>query len=163
MLGAGLQMLGAALLLGSLVVQRSEREQQQQGKQHKRRPQPRRTGKHAPWDVDVVKGTVRELAAHGETGAYAAMAVAAGGDASGAVAQARQQPLRATMAEECDEAYAMRLAQLGECVVCMTSGCGMVFAGCGHLCVCAACGPLLSRCPVCREDGAAIRVFLAQK
>ncbi|CAN0180292.1 unnamed protein product [Lampetra fluviatilis] len=43
-------------------------------------------------------------------------------------------------------------AEQAECVVCMERKPETVFLTCGHVCCCAACGTLLTSCPLCRAD-----------
>ncbi|XP_061427539.1 E3 ubiquitin-protein ligase LRSAM1 [Lethenteron reissneri] len=43
-------------------------------------------------------------------------------------------------------------AEQAECVVCMERKPETVFLTCGHVCCCAACGALLTSCPLCRAD-----------
>lgn len=38
-----------------------------------------------------------------------------------------------------------------ECVVCLSTGCEVVFLPCGHVCVCAKCCTTLAICPMCRS------------
>lgn len=46
------------------------------------------------------------------------------------------------------------------CVVCFSREPNMVFPACGHLYTCSACSSNLTRCPMCRTHGRAIRVFM---
>lgn len=46
------------------------------------------------------------------------------------------------------------------CVMCLDRECELVFR-CGHLCVCSSCGANLRKCPLCRSNGAPIRVYLS--
>jgi hypothetical protein len=49
----------------------------------------------------------------------------------------------------------------GVCVVCLSAPSEMVFVRCGHMCCCSKCCSSLPsrRCPVCRSEGAVIKVF----
>ena len=46
-----------------------------------------------------------------------------------------------------------------KCAVCMDKAPNMAFSRCGHLCVCITCAYCLNRCPICRTDGNAIRIY----
>jgi hypothetical protein len=52
-------------------------------------------------------------------------------------------------------------AAAGLCVVCLSAPSEVVFVRCGHMCCCERCCSNLPsrRCPVCRSEGAAIKVF----
>lgn len=50
--------------------------------------------------------------------------------------------------------------QHATCVICLDRECELVFR-CGHLCACSTCGSGLRRCPICRQGGAPIRVYVA--
>ncbi|KAF8057281.1 SP1 [Scenedesmus sp. PABB004] len=49
----------------------------------------------------------------------------------------------------------------GVCVVCLSAPSEMVYTRCGHMCCCGRCATALAakRCPVCRAEGPAIKVF----
>ena len=45
------------------------------------------------------------------------------------------------------------------CVVCLERPRVMLFLTCAHLCACEACAPLMHACPLCRAEGALLRVY----
>ncbi|KAM6985149.1 E3 ubiquitin-protein ligase LRSAM1 [Aplochiton taeniatus] len=47
-----------------------------------------------------------------------------------------------------------------ECVVCMETGCQVIFLPCGHVCCCQVCSDALRSCPLCRgEIGQRVRLY----
>lgn len=46
------------------------------------------------------------------------------------------------------------------CCVCLDKPSCMIMIACAHLCVCEKCGPLLGKCPKCREPSKCTRVFM---
>jgi hypothetical protein len=53
----------------------------------------------------------------------------------------------------------------GICVACYDNAARLVYPRCGHLCLCERCraalGPTADRCPICRERGTPIKVYMA--
>jgi len=45
------------------------------------------------------------------------------------------------------------------CVVCLERPRVVLFLTCAHLCACEACAPLMHACPLCRAEGATLRVY----
>lgn len=77
------------------------------------------------------------------------------------IRDARENGSAATGAGQSGEASGERR---GVCVACLERDSDMVFPSCGHLCVCRQCAVAasarLNRCPICREYGKPIQVFL---
>lgn len=82
----------------------------------------------------------------------AAHAAGGGGGAAAAAAAAEGMGGAAAAGKADEEAR-------GVCVICLSRPPAMVFAPCGHFCVCGSCAPGLSRCPICRTRSQPIRVF----
>ena len=46
------------------------------------------------------------------------------------------------------------------CVVCLERPRVVLFLACAHLCACEVCAPLMLACPLCRAEGATLRVYI---
>lgn len=50
--------------------------------------------------------------------------------------------------------------KVGLCGICQDSSSSHAFVPCGHLCACSDCAKDLAQCPVCRADGAPMKIYL---